>query len=81
MLVQPDLRGIVQLIRLSRATLRTIKQNLAWAFGYNLLLIPLAAGVLLPAFGLWLPPAAAAAAMAASSISVVTNSLLLRRRG
>jgi Cu+-exporting ATPase len=78
-LVGADLRGVVRAIALSRATLRTIRQNLAWAMGYNLLLIPLAAGVLAP-IGVRLPPAAAAAAMAASSVSVVANSLLLRRR-
>jgi Cu+-exporting ATPase len=70
---------VARAIALSRATLRTIRQNLAWAMGYNLLLIPLAAGVL-AAWGIHLPPAAAAAAMAASSVSVVANSLLLRRR-
>jgi len=79
-LVQQDLRAVVRAIVLSRATLRTIRQNLGWAFGYNILLIPLAAGVLVPWFGIQLPPAAAAAAMALSSVSVVTNSLLLRRR-
>jgi Cu+-exporting ATPase len=79
-LVNQDLRAVVETIHLGRATLRTIRQNLAWAFFYNLLLIPLAAGVLIPVTGLMLPPAAAAAAMAASSVSVVTNSLLLRRR-
>jgi cation transport ATPase len=75
-----DLRALPRTILLSRATLRTIKQNLAWAFLYNLLLIPLAAGLLLPWFGLRLPPVAAAAAMALSSVSVVSNSLLLRAR-
>ncbi len=79
-LVQQDLRAVVRAIVLSRATLRTIRQNLGWAFGYNILLIPLAAGALVPWFGIQLPPAAAAAAMALSSVSVVTNSLLLRRR-
>ena len=79
-LVRQDLRAVADIVRLGRATLRTIHQNLAWAFFYNLLLIPLAAGVLIPVSGLHLPPAAAAAAMALSSVSVVTNSLLLRRR-
>ncbi|HEY5313054.1 MAG TPA: heavy metal translocating P-type ATPase [Pirellulales bacterium] len=79
-LVRGDLRGVPEAIVLSRATLRTIRQNLAWAFGYNLVLIPLAAGVLVPLIGWSLPPVAAAAAMAASSVSVVANSLLLARR-
>lgn len=79
-LVSQDLRGVAHAVALSRATLRTIRQNLVWAFLYNILLLPLAAGVLIPIFGLRLPPAAAAAAMAASSVSVVTNSLLLRAR-
>jgi Cu+-exporting ATPase len=77
-LVHNDLRAVPQAIRLSRRTLRTIKQNLAWAFGYNVLLIPLAAGVFIPLLGWHLPPVMAAAAMAASSVSVVANSLLLR---
>ncbi len=75
-----DLRGVVRAIRLARATLRTIRQNLAWAFLYNVVLIPLAAGVLFPWTGFRLPGIAAAAAMAASSVSVVANSLLLRVR-
>jgi Cu+-exporting ATPase len=79
-LVRGDLCGVPEAIVLSRATLRTIRQNLAWAFGYNLVLIPLAAGVLVPFTGWSLPPVAAAAAMAASSVSVVANSLLLARR-
>lgn len=81
-LMSPDLRGLPRAIRLARATLRTIRQNLAFAFGYNLLLLPLAAGALIPLWGpqFHLPPAAAAAAMAASSVSVVTNSLWLARR-
>jgi P-type Cu+ transporter len=79
-LLGEDLRGVPRTVSLSRATLRTIRQNLAWAFLYNLLLLPLAAGVLVPMWGIALPAAAAAAAMALSSVSVVTNSLLLRRR-
>ncbi|MFM7825823.1 MAG: hypothetical protein ACKO8K_07050, partial [Candidatus Limnocylindrus sp.] len=58
---------------------RTIRQNLAWAFGYNLLLVPLAAGLALPALGIGLDPVFAAAAMGLSSVSVVANSLRLRR--
>jgi Cu+-exporting ATPase len=79
-LIRHDLRTVTQSIRLSRATLRTIRQNLGWALCYNILLLPLAAGVLIPVIGVQLPPALAAAAMAASSVSVVTNSLLLRIR-
>ncbi len=73
-----DLRSVAGSIGLSRATMRTIRQNLGWAFGYNLLLIPVAAGVLFPIIGLLLSPALAAAAMALSSVSVVSNSLRLR---
>ncbi len=79
-LVGQDLRAVACAVTLARATLRTIRQNLAWAFFYNALLLPVAAGAFVPFFGLRLPPAAAAAAMAASSVSVVGNSLLLRRR-
>jgi heavy metal translocating P-type ATPase len=75
-----DLRRVAAAILLSRATLRTIHQNLGWAFCYNLALIPLAAGLLVPFGGPHLPPIAAAAAMSLSSVSVVLNSLLLRWR-
>lgn len=78
-LMRPDLRLAADAVRLARATVRTIRQNLGWAFVYNLLLLPLAAGVLAP-IGFALPPVAAAAAMALSSVSVVGNSLLLRAR-
>ena len=71
--------AVPALVDLARATTRTIRQNLAWAFGYNLLLVPLAAGLALPSFGIGLDPALAAAAMGLSSVSVVANSLRLRR--
>jgi Cu+-exporting ATPase len=82
-LVRQDLRDVAHAIRLSRATLRTIRQNLWWAFGYNLTLVPLAAGLIVPLLGtgvLGVLPAFSAAAMALSSVSVVGNSLLLRSR-
>ena len=78
-LVKGDLRGIVRAIRLGRATLRNIRQNLGLAFGYNALAIPIAAGALYPAFGLLLSPMLAAAAMSFSSVSVISNALRLRR--
>jgi Cu+-exporting ATPase len=78
-LVKGDLRGIARAVMLSRATMRNIRQNLVFAFGYNALGIPLAAGVLYPAFGLLLSPMFAGAAMAMSSVSVVTNALRLNR--
>ena len=78
-LVKGDLRGIERAIVLSRATMRNIRQNLTFAFGYNALGIPLAAGALYPAFGLLLSPMFAGAAMAMSSVSVVTNALRLNR--
>ncbi len=78
-LMRGDLNGVVQAIRLSRRTMRTMKQNLFWAFVYNVIGIPVAAGVLYPAFGLLLSPILASAAMAFSSVSVVSNSLRLRR--
>jgi Cu+-exporting ATPase len=77
-LMRSDLMGVVDGIALSRQTMRIIRQNLFWAFIYNLIGIPIAAGVLYPRFGLLLSPAMAAAAMAASSVSVVSNSLRLR---
>jgi len=78
-LIKGDLTGIVRARRLSRATLRNIRQNLFFAFIYNLVGIPLAAGVLYPAFGLLLSPVVASAAMTFSSVSVITNALRLRR--
>ena len=78
-LVKGDLRGIARAAVLSRATMRNIRQNLAFAFGYNALGIPIAAGVLYPAFGMLLSPVFAGAAMALSSVSVVTNALRLNR--
>jgi P-type Cu+ transporter len=78
-LMSGDLRGVVNALALSKATLRNIKQNLFWAFAYNASLIPVAAGVLYPAFGILLSPILAAGAMALSSVFVVTNALRLRR--
>jgi Cu+-exporting ATPase len=78
-LVTHDLAAVAHAISLSRATLRVIRQNLAWAFGYNVVLIPLAAGALYPWTEMMLPPILASAAMALSSVTVVMNSLRLRR--
>src|SRR5687767_10833457 len=78
-LVKGDLRGIARAIRLSHATMRNIRQNLIFAFGYNALGIPVAAGLLYPFFGILLSPVFAGAAMAMSSVSVVFNALRLRR--
>ncbi|HMK46288.1 MAG TPA: heavy metal translocating P-type ATPase, partial [Methanocella sp.] len=76
-LMSGDLRGVITAIRLSRATIRTIRTNLFWAFIYNIIGIPIAAGILIPWFHIQLNPIIAAAAMALSSVSVVSNSLLL----
>ena len=78
-LMRGDLRSVPQAIAVSRRTMRTMKQNLFWAFVYNVIGIPVAAGALYPAFGLLLSPILASAAMAFSSVSVVMNSLRLRR--
>jgi Cu+-exporting ATPase len=78
-LIGGDLRGIVTAISLSKATIRNIKQNLFWAFAYNTILIPVAAGILFPFFGILLNPIFAAGAMAISSVTVVSNALRLRR--
>jgi P-type Cu+ transporter len=78
-LMSGDLRSSVTAVALSRATMRVIRQNLFWAFIYNVSLIPVAAGVLYPSFGITLSPMLAAAAMAFSSVSVVSNSLRLKK--
>ncbi|MFV0493315.1 MAG: heavy metal translocating P-type ATPase [Pseudorhodobacter sp.] len=78
-LMSGDLRGVVNAVEVSKRTMTNIRQNLIWAFGYNVALIPVAAGVLYPAFGILLSPVFAAGAMALSSVSVLTNALRLRR--
>jgi Cu+-exporting ATPase len=80
-IVGDDIQGVLKAIRLSRATLRNIKQNLFFAFIYNTLGVPIAAGILYPLLGITLNPMLASAAMAASSLSVVTNALRLRKMG
>jgi len=77
-LIKGDLQGIVRARRLSRATMRNIRQNLFFAFVFNALAVPIAAGVLYPALGLLLNPMIASAAMSMSSVLVVTNALRLR---
>jgi Cu+-exporting ATPase len=77
-LIKGDLQGIVRARRLSRATMRNIRQNLFFAFVFNTLAVPIAAGVLYPAIGLLLNPMIASAAMSMSSVLVVTNALRLR---
>ncbi|MGD9863166.1 MAG: heavy metal translocating P-type ATPase [Pseudodonghicola sp.] len=78
-LMSGDLRGVVNAVQMSQATMRNIRENLFWAFGYNTVLIPVAAGVLYPSFGLLLSPMLAAGAMALSSVFVLSNALRLRR--
>ena len=78
-LMHNDLRSVITAVRISKSIRRVIKQNLAWAFAYNIVLIPLAAGAFYPSLGLVIPPSAAGAAMALSSVSVVMNSLRLKR--
>ncbi len=78
-LISGDLKGVAASVALSKATIRNIKQNLFWAFAYNIVLIPVAAGVLFPFFGILLNPMFAAAAMGMSSVTVVTNALRLRK--
>jgi P-type Cu+ transporter len=78
-LMNSDLRSVVDALRLARITMRVMKQNLFWAFAYNVVGIPVAAGILFPFFGIQLSPVLASAAMALSSVSVVTNSLRLSR--
>ena len=77
-LMSGDLRGVPNAMALSQATIRNIRQNLGWAFGYNAVLIPIAAGALFPVFGILLSPMLAGLAMALSSVSVLTNALRLR---
>jgi P-type Cu+ transporter len=78
-LITGDLRGVVTAIALSKRTVRTMKQNFFWAFIYNTIPLPVAAGVLYPVWGLLMSPILAGAAMPFSSVSVVSNSLRLRR--
>ena len=77
-LMSGDLQGVVNALHISQHTMHNIRQNLFWAFGYNVLLIPVAAGILYPLFGVLLSPVLAAAAMALSSVFVLFNALRLR---
>ena len=79
-LMRHDISDVVPAINLSRATFNKIRQNLFWAFGYNILAIPIAAGMLYPSFGIALNPTIAGLAMALSSVSVVLSSLSLRKQ-
>jgi len=79
-LINKDLKSVAVAVVLSKKTMRTIRLNLFWAFGYNVILIPVAMGVLYPFFELLLNPIFASVAMATSSVSVVANSLLLKRK-
>ena len=78
--ISSDLRKIPQALKLSKLTVRTIRENLFWAFVYNIVAVPIAAGILYPVCGYLMNPMLAGAAMAFSSVSVVTNSLLLRTK-
>jgi Cu+-exporting ATPase len=79
-LINKDLKSVAAAITLSKKTMKTIRMNLVWAFGYNIILIPVAMGALYPFFHILLNPIFASVAMASSSVSVVTNSLLLKRK-
>ena len=78
-LLRGDISLVLKAIKLSKYTIRNIKQNLVWAFGYNIILIPVAIGILYPFFGILMNPVLASAAMAFSSISVVLNALRLKK--
>jgi Cu+-exporting ATPase len=79
-LLRGDISLVPKAVNLSKSTVKNIKQNLAWAFGYNVILIPVAMGVLYPLFGILLNPILASGAMALSSVSVVVNALRLRTK-
>jgi Cu+-exporting ATPase len=78
-LIHGDLRGVARSLALGAGVVRNIRQNLAWAFGYNLIAVPVAAGALVPVLGITMSPMIAAAAMSLSSVSVIANSLRLAR--